>query len=161
MGKEYEQDNAALRDVGRKLSPVRDSQALIEMFDELNGKYRDDLGDRSLVSIRDGLVKRNKSLIRELQQKRTRGAVLKTLRTFARRVDKWKVKEADLLALLKSFARTIRRNQHSCHTARRHHLGYQRFQTPTTNPSETKESLRSALGSELRDLTQEAEAIGE
>ena len=87
------------------------------MFDELNGKYRDDLGDRSLVSIRDGLVKRNKSLIRELQQKRTRGAVLKTLRTFARRVDKWKVKEADLLALLKSFARTIRRNQQACQTA--------------------------------------------
>lgn len=58
LGKEYEEGNEALRDAGRKLSPVRDSQAPIEMFDELNDKYRDDLGDRSLVSIRDGLVKR-------------------------------------------------------------------------------------------------------
>jgi hypothetical protein len=56
LGKEYEQGNAVLRDAGRKLSPVRDSQLLIEIFDELNAKYRDDLGDRSLVSIRDGLV---------------------------------------------------------------------------------------------------------
>ena len=117
LGKQYEQLNAALRDAGRKLSPVRDSQALIEMFDEVNDKYRDDLGDSSLVSIRDGLVKRNKSLTRDFQQKRTRGAVLKLLRTFARRVDKWKVNECDLLALSKSFARTIRRNQQACQTA--------------------------------------------
>jgi hypothetical protein len=65
------------------------------MFDELNDKYREDLGDCSLVSIRDGLIKRKKRLDREFQQKRTRGAVLKILhkilRTFARRVDKWKV----------------------------------------------------------------------
>src|SRR5215469_13428159 len=87
------------------------------MFDELNDKYRDNLGDRSLVSIRDGLVKRKKSLAREFQQNRTRGAVLKSLRTFARRVDEWKVNEADLLALLKSFGRTIRRNQQAYKTA--------------------------------------------
>jgi hypothetical protein len=97
LGKEFEQGNAALRDAGRKLSPVRDSQAMIEMFDELYDKYRDDLGDRSLVSIRDGLTKRNKSLAREFQQKRIRGVVLKALRTFVRRVDKWDVKKADLV----------------------------------------------------------------
>ena len=106
-----------LRDAGRKLSPVRDSQALIEMFDELNDKYRDGLGDRSLVSIRDGLVKRKKSLVREFQQNRTRGAVLKSLRTYARRVDEWNVGKADLPVLLKSFARTVRRNQQACQTA--------------------------------------------
>jgi CHAD domain-containing protein len=117
LGKEYEQGNVALRDAGRKLSPLRDSQALIEMFDELNDKYRDDLGDRSLVSIRDGLVKRKKSLAREFQQKRTRGAVLKSLRTFARRADKWNVNEAGLVALSKGFARTIRWNQQACQTA--------------------------------------------
>lgn len=117
MGKEYEQGNAALRDAGRKLSPVRDAQALLEMFDDLNGKYRDELGDRSLVSIRDGLAKRKKSLAREFRQKRTRGAVLKSLRAFARRVDKWNVDNADLTTLLKNFARTVRRNQQACQTA--------------------------------------------
>lgn len=117
LGKECEQGNDALRDAGRKLSPARDSQALIEMFDELNDKYGDDLGDRSLVSIRDGLLKRKKTLAREFQQKRTRGAVLKSLRTFAKRVDTWKVNEAGLLALAKGFARTIRRNQQACQTA--------------------------------------------
>ena len=117
LGKEYTQANATLRDAGRKLSPVRDSQALIEMFDELNDKYRDDLGDRSVVSIRDGLLKRKERLARQFQQERTRGAVLKTLRTFARRVDKWNVDKADLAALSESFARIIRRNQQACQTA--------------------------------------------
>lgn len=117
LGKEYEQGNAALRDAGRKLSPVRDSQALIEMLDELNDKYRAHLGDRSLVSIRDGLIKRKKSFVREFQQQRTRGAVLKALRTFARRVDKWDLNKADLPALSKSFAKTVRRNQQACQGA--------------------------------------------
>jgi len=111
LGKEYERSNAQLRDAGRKLSPVRDSQALIEVFDELNGKYRDELGDRSLVSIRDGLVRRKQRLSREFQKNRTLGPVLKTLRTVAGRVDKWNISAADLSAVSKGFARTIRRNQ--------------------------------------------------
>lgn len=117
LGQEYEKGNAALRDAGRKLSPVRDSEALIEMFDQLHDKYRDDWGERSLVSVREGLVKRKKKLSRDFQQKHVRGAVLKSLRSFAARVDKWKVSKADLPALSKSFARTIRRNQQACRDA--------------------------------------------
>lgn len=117
LGQEYKKGNAVLRDAGRKLSPVRDSQALIEIFDELNDRYRDELGDRTLVSIRDGLVKRKHKLARDFQQKRTRGAVLKTLRAFAKRVEKWKLNNAGLPALSKNFARTMRRNQQACRAA--------------------------------------------
>ncbi|HEX5228942.1 MAG TPA: CHAD domain-containing protein [Bryobacteraceae bacterium] len=111
LGDEYGKWNAALRDAGRKLSPVRDAQALIEMFDELNGKYRDKLGDRSLTGMRDGLVARKEQLSRDFQRKRVRGNVLKTMRDVANRIRKWGVDEAGLQTLSRGFAATISRNR--------------------------------------------------
>ena len=111
IGPVYEKENGVLRGAGRKLSPVRDSQALIEIFDELKGKYREKLGDRSLVPIRDGLVAHKKQLDADFERKRLRGKVLKTLRESADRVDKWNLNGADAAAITQGFARTIRRNR--------------------------------------------------
>lgn len=117
LGRKYDKENAALGDAGRKLSPLRDSQALIEVFDELNSKYRERLGDRSLVSVRDGLVVHKNKLSRDFQQKRVRGRVLKTLREVAARLEKWDLEKGDFPALSKEFVRTIRRNRKACKTA--------------------------------------------
>lgn len=117
VGPEQRKENAALRDAGRKLSPVRDAQALIEMFDELNGKYREKLGDRSLASVREGLVARKQELGREFQRKHVRGTVLKSLRASAARVEQWDLEAADFSALSRGFARTIRRNREACRAA--------------------------------------------
>jgi CHAD domain-containing protein len=117
LGSQFGKENAALRDVGRKLSPVRDAQALIEMFDELNGKYREEVGDRSLASVRDGLVARRQALSREFQGKHLRGTVLKSLRESAARVEQWDLEALDFPALSRGFARTIRRNRVACRDA--------------------------------------------
>jgi CHAD domain-containing protein len=114
LGREYDKENGVLRDAGRKLSPVRDSQALIEMFDELNGKYREKLGNRSLVSVRDGLVARKKELSSGFQRKRVRGNVLKSLHEVAARVKKWDLEEGDSRIVSQGFAGTIRRNRKAC-----------------------------------------------
>jgi hypothetical protein len=53
--KEYDQANASLGEAGRKLSPVRDSHALIEMFDKLNREYREELGDQSRSASKNGI----------------------------------------------------------------------------------------------------------
>lgn len=117
LGSEYQKENAALRDAGRKLSPVRDAQAVIEMFDELNGKYREELGDRSLASVRDGLVARKQELSRQFQRKHVRSAVLKSLRESAARVEQWDLEAVDFPALSRGFARTMRRNRGACRDA--------------------------------------------
>lgn len=109
--KEYDQANTALREAGRKLSPLRDSQALIEMFDELNEKYREELGDQSLITVREGLVARKKRLELEFERKRTRGTVLKVLRQAATQVGKWNSEQGGFQALSAGFATTIRRNR--------------------------------------------------
>lgn len=56
-------------------------------------------------------------MAREFEQKRTRGAVLKALRMFASRVEKWDLNKADLPVLSRSFARTIKRNGQAWRTA--------------------------------------------
>lgn len=117
LGPEYGKENAALRDAGRKLSPVRDAQALIEMFDQLHVKYREELGDRSLASVRDGLVARKQELDRQFQRKHVRGTVLKNLRESAARVEQWNLQDADFAAIARGFARTIRRNREACRDA--------------------------------------------
>ena len=71
LGPHYDKENAALGDAGRKLSPLRDAEALIEMFDQLD--------DRGLVSVRKGLAERKKELGRDFHRKRVRANVLKTI----------------------------------------------------------------------------------
>lgn len=110
LGAECDKENEVLRDAGRKLSPVRDAQALIEMFDELN--------DQSLISAREGLVARKKNLTRDFQRRRTRSNVVQTLRDATDRVRKWNFADAGLQVLAKGFATTIRRNRKAFVAAR-------------------------------------------
>ena len=117
LGKEYDKANGVLRDAGRQLSPLRDSQALIEIFDELNGKYREELGDRSLISVRDGLVARKKKLHRSFQRQRVSGKVVKSLRELGKGIEKWDLDKTDFGAISNAFATTIRQNRKACHRA--------------------------------------------
>ena len=117
LGQQYGEVNTVLRDAGLKLSPVRDSQALIEVFDELNGKHREKLGDRSVVSVRDGLVARKEKLSSDFLRKRVRSSVLKSLREVAAHVKKWHLEDVDSGIVSKGFARTIQRNRKACEEA--------------------------------------------
>ena len=90
---------------------------MIEIFDELNGQYREELGDRSLVSVRDGLVAHKNELHRDFERKRVVGRALKTLREVAARVEKWDLGKGDFSAVSKGFARTVRRNRRACDAA--------------------------------------------
>lgn len=117
LGKEYNKANGVLRDVGRQLSPLRDAQALIEIFDQLTAKYREELGDRSLISVRDGLVARKKELHRSFQRQRMSGKIVKSLRELAAGIEKWDLDKTDFAAISKAFATTIRQNRNACHSA--------------------------------------------
>lgn len=87
LGEEtYERENAAFRSAGRRLSPARDAQVLVETLDALTARFADELGagvvdglrahlgavhDRALEALRDddALVART---VGELEQARLR-----------------------------------------------------------------------------------------
>jgi CHAD domain-containing protein len=52
----YARENTRLRNIGRRLSAYRDRAVLIETFDALKDKYKDDLKGATLASIRRGLL---------------------------------------------------------------------------------------------------------
>ncbi|MBV9768640.1 MAG: CHAD domain-containing protein [Bryobacterales bacterium] len=111
LGQSYDKENGVLRAAGQKLSPLRDAQALIEMFDDLNGKYRETLGDRSLVAVRDGLAARKDKLSKSFHRKSVVSTVLKDLRDVHARVEKWRLDKGGLKTISSGFARTIQRNR--------------------------------------------------
>ena len=53
----YAVENRRLRDLGRRLSEYRDATAIIETFDVLLEKYRDELGDARPSSVRRALTR--------------------------------------------------------------------------------------------------------
>lgn len=117
LGQEYAKENAVLRDSGRELSQVRDAQALIEVFDELNTGYREKLGGETLSPVRDGLVSRKEKLDRTFHQRRVKQSVLRRLREVAARVEKWDLAKGEFQLISDGFARTIRRNRKAFQTA--------------------------------------------
>lgn len=55
LGKQFQQENAVFRDIGRRLSELRDSQALLEVLDDITKRYK-----HPLPSIRKGLEERKR-----------------------------------------------------------------------------------------------------
>jgi CHAD domain-containing protein len=55
LGKQFHQENAVFRDIGRRLSELRDAQALLEVLDDIAKRYK-----HPLPSIRKGLEERKR-----------------------------------------------------------------------------------------------------
>jgi CHAD domain-containing protein len=61
LGEVYRHENAVMRGVGRKLTPARDAQALIEIFDDL-------VEEGEFASVRQGLMARKDKIDRSLSE---------------------------------------------------------------------------------------------
>ena len=59
LGGTYPRENARLRDIARRLSEFRDAFAIIETFDDLKKKYKDETRNK-LQSVRAGLIRKRK-----------------------------------------------------------------------------------------------------
>jgi CHAD domain-containing protein len=84
---QFGRENRRLRDLGRKLSAHRDSKVMLEVFDALRQKYREEMGRRTLGSIRRALLAEKRQSERGVAQAIERGAA--ALRTVAAQVEKW------------------------------------------------------------------------
>jgi CHAD domain-containing protein len=100
LGQEYQQNNASLREVGHGLSALRDAKALLEMLDQMNDKYRKQLGDRSLAQARHALVKRKEQCQRELGEKNVWPELRRQLQQVSEQVDSWSLPDQQDFALL-------------------------------------------------------------
>jgi len=75
----YKRENGLLRDVGRKLSVIRDAGAIIEVFEDLAARYQKELAPAAVGGVRRGLKKAKTETEKELKIDEVIGETLHAL----------------------------------------------------------------------------------
>ncbi len=100
MGEVYTQESPRFRDFGRKLSAIRDAEAMIETFDKLQEKFKDQLGSDANAEVKDNLVKRRQIVAHEEEGLAQRTAeVVAELRNARELANFWPLNNDDFSAL--------------------------------------------------------------
>jgi CHAD domain-containing protein len=107
----YATENVRLRDIGRKLSEFRDASAIVDTFESLREKYRDDLKDRTLGSIHRGLIERKEQYERDAGVGRALRTLAGALSASSRRVKVWPVLTDGFPAIAPGIEKTFRRGR--------------------------------------------------
>ena len=102
---------AFFRDIGRKLSDLRDTQAMLEIFDGLIEKYKAELGPHPMDSLRLDLVARKE----RFEQSQNAGAViedvLRDLHRARERVDQWPLTSNGFAAVAPGLSSTFKQGR--------------------------------------------------
>ena len=102
---------AFFRDIGRKLSELRDTQAMLEIFDGLVEKYKAELGSGALDSVRLDLVARKERFEQAQSGSAVIDDVLKDLRKARQRVDRWPLTSNGFAAVAPGLAATFKQGR--------------------------------------------------
>lgn len=111
LGAAFRTQNSRFRDIGRKLSAYRDAGVMIETFDGIKAKYRDELGRRTLGSIRKALVANKEQVDGGEGITPVLGGLARSIRRVAKQVGKWPLKTDGFAALAPGLEKTYRRGR--------------------------------------------------
>jgi CHAD domain-containing protein len=120
LGREFRPENKLLRDAGRKLSGFRDAGSVIEVFDDLEHRYRQELGTRTLRLIRRGLIVRKRHTHQEAQATNLLDKIAAGLRADQKRAWKWPLQTDGFPAIAQGLHNTFRRGQRAFKHAQKH-----------------------------------------
>lgn len=107
-GKAYRRENLALRDAARRLSSLRDAEALLETYDKLDARYADEVDRRRMRPVRRALAARHAALGEDDLDQRV-AAFCAELKAVRARAVNWPLDGADFAGLAHSFRRTYQR----------------------------------------------------
>jgi CHAD domain-containing protein len=120
LGEVYRAENIRFRDAGRQLSEFRDASAMVETFDGLVKKYREELGRSKLASIRRGLVAHKQQAERQNNIETVLASMATALRRSARGVAAWPLAADGFSAIEPGLEATFRRGRKVLARARKH-----------------------------------------
>ena len=120
LGPVYRRENARLREIGHELSEFRDAGAIIETFDSIRRKYRAELGNRNLASIRRGLIRRKKEAEEKGGIAKVLGNIAATLRALEKDVMEWPLQTDGFPAISPGLRGVFRRGRKALAHARKH-----------------------------------------
>jgi CHAD domain-containing protein len=119
LGGAHELENARLRDVARRLSEFRDAFVIVETFDELKKKYKDEAGDR-LKSVRVALAKRRNEGSKAEDVATVLAEAAGALRKATKRVRAWPLQTDGFAAIGPGLEATYRAGRVALARVRKH-----------------------------------------
>jgi CHAD domain-containing protein len=108
----FRRENVRLRDAARRLSGLRDAEALIETYDKLDARFGGQIDRRTIAPVRQALAARRQSLGEEEGSLERRVAAFrKDLEAARGRVSSWVLAGDDFDALRTGFEGTYKRGR--------------------------------------------------
>ena len=120
LGEAYSNEQAALRDIGRRLSEVRDRHVVVETLDRLRKKYSRKLRATDVANLRRALVAERISAEKQSGLTRTLPEIRSSLETIAQRIGEWHSRVKGLALIEDGLENTFRRGRKALAKARRH-----------------------------------------
>jgi CHAD domain-containing protein len=113
LGKQvYRRENGWFRDAGRRLSAVRDAEAMIETYDQLTERYPDISEFPSLRALRESLVQRRERIATDEQDLEERArALARELEEVPSRAADWPLAHKGFAALAPGLELSYRRGR--------------------------------------------------
>jgi CYTH domain-containing protein/CHAD domain-containing protein len=116
----YRQENAAFRDLGRRLSGPRDSQVLVETLDALCARHASGVPSGAFARLRAALADDYLEAERNLRENPTAaGPIIAELRAARTRVAAWRFQHNNVSGLAPGFERVYRRGRRAFLAARK------------------------------------------
>jgi CHAD domain-containing protein len=111
LGPTYRKENKRLRELGRKLSELRDAAAIIETFHNVVQKHKDSLQENTLSSIRQALEKSKHETEQNLNIDQVMKSAIATVGATGKRVKNWPLKSDGFRAIAPGLRTTFRRGR--------------------------------------------------
>jgi CHAD domain-containing protein len=112
LGETYQQENTWFRDAGRKLSRVRDAEAMIETFDKLHEVFQDQLQEGIVRTVRETLVQRRQQIAdEEVDLDRRALEMAQELANAKQRIQSWPLKSQDFATIDPNLQKTYARGK--------------------------------------------------
>ncbi len=115
--KNYSAENAWFRDAARKLSDLRDATTLLECFDALMERYKEDVNAESYAPVRDILVKRRNAVAEAQDLDERLDAFREMMEAGRERVKSWKIKGHGYDAVSGGLKKTYKRSRKAMDSA--------------------------------------------
>jgi CHAD domain-containing protein len=113
LGSAYREENAALQEVGRTLSLVRDAHALLETLDALTEQYRDEVSEKFQIRSRQLLLAHKQEREEEFDSEQEIPRLIEQLTRLSDQAESWPYDKADIRLLADGLATTIERGRKS------------------------------------------------
>lgn len=106
LGSRLDRENELFRDIGRKLSTLRDATAMVEIFDQLHEAYHDEWDQSAAHTFRLALISRKDEVHEEQDADAVLLSVREKLAEAGRRLDDWHLAKDGFAAIRAGLKRT-------------------------------------------------------